>query len=131
MAGYRGSDLEIVGRTVPLNPAQAAELAAVLKPAGAQHPWPDEVGADHWGHRAQKVRSSRSDRLLWPRWRLTPPTKATVTAILCGSIVYGRTYIRASVDALIPLTGVPLGQRRARGRRGAVSSPLRRSLFGA
>ena len=37
----------------------------------------------------------------------------------------------ASVDALIPLTGVPLGQRRARGRRGAVSSPVRRSLFGA
>jgi hypothetical protein len=32
VAGYRGSDLEIVGRTVPMNPAQAAELAAVLKP---------------------------------------------------------------------------------------------------
>jgi ATP-dependent DNA ligase len=31
---YRGSDLEIVGRTVPLNPAQAKELGAVLKPAG-------------------------------------------------------------------------------------------------
>lgn len=99
-------DLEIVGRTVRLNPAQAAELAAVLKPAGAQHPWPDEIGADHWGHRAKRSRSSTSDRLLWPRRRLPPPSKATVPAILCGSIVYGRrTYIRASVDARVPLTG--------------------------
>jgi hypothetical protein len=130
VAGYRGSDLEIVGCTVPLNPTQAAELAAVLKPAGAQHPWPEEFGADHWGHRAQKVRSSWSDRLLWPRWRLTPPSQATVTAILCGSIVYGRTCIRASAGARVPLTGSAWSTTGTRQeRRGVV--PLRRSLFGA
>jgi len=52
---YRGSELEIIGRTVPLNPTQAAELAAILKPAGARHPWPDEIGADYWGRDAKKV----------------------------------------------------------------------------
>lgn len=55
MAAYRGSDLEIVGRTVPLNPAQADELAAVLKPAGDRHPWPDEISAGYWGRGAKKV----------------------------------------------------------------------------
>lgn len=52
---YRGSVLEIVGRTVPLNPTQAAELAAMLKPAGARHPWPDEIGAGYWGRDAKKI----------------------------------------------------------------------------
>jgi hypothetical protein len=52
---YRGRDLEIVGRTVPLNPTQATELAAALKPAGARHPWPDEIGPGHWGRGAKKV----------------------------------------------------------------------------
>jgi ATP-dependent DNA ligase len=44
---YRGRELEIVGRTVPLSPTQAAELAAALKPAGVRHPWPDEIGPGH------------------------------------------------------------------------------------
>jgi ATP-dependent DNA ligase len=52
---YRGRDLEIVGRTVPLDPAQANELAAVLKPAGDRHPWPDEISAGYWGRGAKKV----------------------------------------------------------------------------
>lgn len=52
---YRGSDLEIVGRTVPLNSAQADELAAVLKPACDRHPWPDEISAGYWGRGAKKV----------------------------------------------------------------------------
>jgi hypothetical protein len=52
---YRGSDLEIVGRTVPLNPAQAKELAACLKPAGDRHPWPDEIIAGYWGRGAKKI----------------------------------------------------------------------------
>jgi hypothetical protein len=51
---YRGSDLEIVGRTVPLNPTQADELAAVLRPAGDRHPWPDEIGAGYWGRGTKK-----------------------------------------------------------------------------
>jgi ATP-dependent DNA ligase len=52
---YRGRDLEIVGRTVPLTPPQAAEVAAAVTPAGARHPWPDEIGAGHWGRGAKKV----------------------------------------------------------------------------
>jgi hypothetical protein len=52
---YRVSDLEIIGQTVPLNPAQAAELARALKPAGVRHPWPDEIGAGHWGRGATGI----------------------------------------------------------------------------
>jgi ATP-dependent DNA ligase len=52
---YRGRELEIVGRTVPLSPTQAAELAVALKPAGVRHPWPDEIGPGHWGRGAKKV----------------------------------------------------------------------------
>ncbi len=45
---YRGKELEVVGRTVPLKPAQAAAIAPVLKVAGARHPWPDQIST-HWG----------------------------------------------------------------------------------
>jgi hypothetical protein len=45
---YRGKVLEVVGRTVPLTPAQSAAVAALLKPAGARHPWPDQLST-HWG----------------------------------------------------------------------------------
>jgi ATP-dependent DNA ligase len=55
---YRGKDLEVVGRTVPLNDHQAAELAALLKPAGARHPWPDEIGSGRWD--GKKARDSGS-----------------------------------------------------------------------
>jgi hypothetical protein len=33
---------------VKLKDDQAAAIAAVLKPAGARHPWPDEIST-HWG----------------------------------------------------------------------------------
>jgi hypothetical protein len=52
---YRGKDLEVVGRTVPLNDHQAAELAGLLKAAGAQHPWPDEIGSGRWDGKNSKV----------------------------------------------------------------------------
>jgi ATP-dependent DNA ligase len=45
---YRGKDLEVIGRTVKLKDEQAAEIGKLLKPAGARHPWPDEI-ATHWG----------------------------------------------------------------------------------
>jgi ATP-dependent DNA ligase len=45
---YRGKELEVVGRTVVLKPDQAAAVAGLLKPAGARHPWPDEIST-HWG----------------------------------------------------------------------------------
>nr|WP_238351136.1 ATP-dependent DNA ligase [Kribbella shirazensis] len=58
---YRGKELEVVGRTVKLKPDQGAAIAPLLKPAGARHPWPDEVST-HWGRGSKtpiiKVRPS-------------------------------------------------------------------------
>jgi hypothetical protein len=45
---YRGKVLEVIGRTVKLKEAEAAAIAPLLKPAGARHPWPDEIST-HWG----------------------------------------------------------------------------------
>jgi ATP-dependent DNA ligase len=46
---YRDGELVVVGRTSPLNAQQAAELAAVLRPAGASHPWPEQIGTGRFG----------------------------------------------------------------------------------
>ena len=45
---YRGRELEVVGRTVPLRPAQASAIGRLLLAAGARHPWPDQIST-HWG----------------------------------------------------------------------------------
>ncbi|MEU8226181.1 ATP-dependent DNA ligase [Kribbella sp. NPDC048915] len=45
---YRGKELEVVGRTVQLHDDQAAAIGKLLKPAGARHPWPDQIST-HWG----------------------------------------------------------------------------------
>jgi hypothetical protein len=46
---YRDGELVVVGRTSPLSPAQSAELAAVLAPAGPDHPWPERIGTGAFG----------------------------------------------------------------------------------
>jgi hypothetical protein len=46
---YRGEDLVVVGHTVPLDAAQSTELGALLRPAGRDHPWPDEISSQRWG----------------------------------------------------------------------------------
>jgi ATP-dependent DNA ligase len=46
---YRDGELVVVGRTSPLSPAQSAELAAVLTPADAGHPWPERIGTGAFG----------------------------------------------------------------------------------
>ncbi len=46
---YRDGELVVVGRTSPLSPAAAAELAAVLTPAGPDHPWPERIGTGRFG----------------------------------------------------------------------------------
>jgi ATP-dependent DNA ligase len=46
---YRDGELVVVGRSSPLNAHQAAELAAVLTPAGADHPWPERIGTGRFG----------------------------------------------------------------------------------
>jgi ATP-dependent DNA ligase len=45
---YRGDELEVVGRTVKLTEDQSAAIGKLLKPAGARHPWPDQLST-HWG----------------------------------------------------------------------------------
>ena len=46
---YRDGELVVVGRTSPLDPRQAAELAAVLSPASGTHPWPERIGTGRFG----------------------------------------------------------------------------------
>ena len=46
---YRNGELVVVGRSSPLNAQQAAELAAVLTPADAGHPWPERIGTGRFG----------------------------------------------------------------------------------
>jgi ATP-dependent DNA ligase len=46
---YRDGELVVVGRTSPLSPRQAAELARVLTPAGPGHPWPQRIGTGRFG----------------------------------------------------------------------------------
>lgn len=46
---YREGELVVVGRTSPLSPHQAAELAEVLRPAGPDHPWPERIGTGRFG----------------------------------------------------------------------------------
>ncbi|MBC9819703.1 ATP-dependent DNA ligase [Terrabacter sp. MAHUQ-38] len=47
--------LRVVGQSVPLSRAQAATLAAVLEPAGADHPWPDEISSRRFGSGRDKA----------------------------------------------------------------------------
>ncbi|WP_405065031.1 hypothetical protein OG558_24040 [Kribbella sp. NBC_01510] len=51
---HRGDDLVIVGRTVPLTPAQPAEPGAVVTPAKPGHPWPDEITSQRWSGKDSK-----------------------------------------------------------------------------
>ncbi len=58
---YRDGELVVVGRTGPLSPAQAAELAAVLTPAGPDHPWPERIGTGRFGGGRLSVALTRVD----------------------------------------------------------------------
>jgi ATP-dependent DNA ligase len=50
-----GVKLMQVGRTVPLTAPQSAALAAALRPAAPDHPWPDEIGVGRWAKSGQTV----------------------------------------------------------------------------
>jgi ATP-dependent DNA ligase len=58
---YRGEELVQVGRSVPLSVEQSAALGAVLRPAGSDHPWPDEIGTGRWGGKSDKVALTKAD----------------------------------------------------------------------
>ncbi|WP_432945766.1 ATP-dependent DNA ligase [Kribbella sp. CA-253562] len=51
---YRGDDLVVVGRTVPLTTTQSAELGPMLRASRAGHPSPDEISSQRWGGRDSK-----------------------------------------------------------------------------
>jgi ATP-dependent DNA ligase len=55
----RGGELVVVGRSSPLSPGQGAELAAVLAPAGPDHPWPERIGTGRFGGGRMSVTITR------------------------------------------------------------------------
>jgi ATP-dependent DNA ligase len=67
---YRDGELAVVGRTTPLNPAQAAAVAPLLTPGAADHPWPDRIGTGRFG----------GGRLSVPLTRVEPRLVAEVSA---------------------------------------------------
>jgi ATP-dependent DNA ligase len=67
---YRDGELVVVGRTSPLSPPQSAELAAVLRPATGDHPWPDRIGTGRFG----------GGRLSVPLTRVEPTAVVEVSA---------------------------------------------------
>lgn len=68
-ARYRGQQLVMVGRTVPLTAAQSAWLSPLITAAAAGHPWPPVIGAGHFGSGHDKVALTRvgSVSLVGPR----------------------------------------------------------------
>jgi ATP-dependent DNA ligase len=58
---HRDGELVVIGRSSPLSPRQAAELAAVLGPAADDHPWPLHVGTGRFGGGKLSVPLTRVD----------------------------------------------------------------------
>lgn len=99
---YRGDDLVIVGRTVPLTPRQSAELGAVLQPARGGHPWPDEITSYRWGGKDSRKSLTKVEPLV--------VVEVTADAALqAGQWRHPLRYVRHrpdlqpdNVDALMP-----------------------------
>ncbi len=88
---YRHGELVAVGRTSPLTPAQAAGLAAVLRPAGGDHPWPDRIGTGRFG----------GGRLSVPLVRVVPDVVVEVSAdaaLQAGVFRHPLRYLRIRSD---------------------------------
>jgi ATP-dependent DNA ligase len=88
---YRDGELVVVGRTSPLSPAQSAELAAVLRPAGDDHPWPDRIGTGRFG----------GGRLSVPLTRVAPEVVVEVSAdaaLQAGVFRHPLRYVRVRPD---------------------------------
>ncbi|MCV2491174.1 ATP-dependent DNA ligase [Geodermatophilus sp. YIM 151500] len=88
---YRDGELVVVGRTSPLSPQQARELAAVLEPAGPDHPWPDRIGTGRFG----------GGRLSVPLTRVVPSVVVEVSAdaaLTAGVFRHPLRYVRVRPD---------------------------------
>ncbi len=87
----RDGELVVVGRTSPQTPAQADELAAVLRPAGEDHPWPDRIGTGRFG----------GGRLSVPLTRVAPEVVVEVSAdaaLQAGVFRHPLRYLRIRYD---------------------------------
>ncbi len=88
---YRDGELVVVGRTSPLSPAQSAELAAVLSPAGDGHPWPERIGTGVFG----------GGRLSVPLTRVAPTTVVEISAdaaLQAGVFRHPLRFVRVRPD---------------------------------
>jgi len=88
---WKDGDLVVVGRTSPLSPRQAEELAAVLTPAGPDHPWPDRIGTGRFG----------GGRLSVPMTRVEPRVVVEVSAdaaLQAGVFRHPLRYVRLRPD---------------------------------
>lgn len=91
---YRDGELVVVGRTSPLSPRQAAELAAVLTPAGDEHPWPDRIGTGRFG----------GGRLSVPLTRVRPDVVVEVSAdaaLQAGVFRHPLRFLRVRADLTV------------------------------
>ncbi|MBB3086381.1 ATP-dependent DNA ligase [Geodermatophilus sabuli] len=88
---YRDGELVVVGRTSPLSPTSAAELAAVLRPAGDDHPWPERIGTGRFG----------GGRLSVPLTRVHPDVVVEVSAdaaLQAGVFRHPLRFVRVRAD---------------------------------
>src|SRR4051794_3260219 len=90
---YRGEELVVVGRTSPLSPRQAAELAGVLAPAGPGHPWPERIGTGRFGGGPLSVALTRVE----PTVVVEVSTDAALQA---GVFRHPVRYLRVRADLL-------------------------------
>jgi ATP-dependent DNA ligase len=87
----RDGELVVVGRTSPLSPRQAEELAAVLTPAGPDHPWPDRIGTGRFG----------GGRLSVPLTKVAPDVVVEVSAdaaLQAGVFRHPMRFVRVRTD---------------------------------
>jgi ATP-dependent DNA ligase len=90
-ARYRSGELVVVGRTSPLSPRQSAELAAALRPAEENHPWPDRIGTGRFG----------GGRLSVPLTRVDPAVVVEVSAdaaLQAGVFRHPLRFVRVRPD---------------------------------
>jgi ATP-dependent DNA ligase len=87
----RDGELVVVGRTSPLSPRQAAELASLILPAGDDHPWPDRIGTGRFG----------GGRLSVPLTKVEPSVVVEVSAdaaLQAGVFRHPVRYVRVRAD---------------------------------
>ena len=86
---YEGGELRIIGRTTPVRPTAARALTPLVRPASADHPWPDVISSRTYD-RFQPKRETKLT-LIEP---LTVEISAD-TSIIGGTIRHAARFVRA------------------------------------